>query len=277
MSSKHFKARMTLLLFLLGVAIAVPAFAGSAVIGSAAGSMNATLGGQALVPNTTIFSGDSLQVRDGAAVVAIGNSSRMVFGRETIGSFLRDADEVTLLLAQGNVSLYHPDDSVALRVRMGSISVMPVKGFKTLGEVAMIGGAVVVTTKEGLLRVEGSGPAVEVAKGKTITVMPKSARAPAAGAGGGVSSSTAFGVASVAASGLAAVLGGVAISRASDAKDSASSAATVAGSAVTSAQAAATAAAAAQTAANAAGCAVDSIAYQAGFASPILPVPAGCK
>ena len=72
---------------------------GAGVCGFAAasvvGTMNATVGGQTLLPNTTLFSGDSLQVKDGVAVVALGNASRMVFGRDTVALFLRDSDEVT--------------------------------------------------------------------------------------------------------------------------------------------------------------------------------------
>ncbi|HEV2382932.1 MAG TPA: hypothetical protein VG206_24465, partial [Terriglobia bacterium] len=62
-------ALRTLLRFgLLSALAAAPLYAGSAVVGSVAGSLNATVGGQALVPSTVIFSGDSLQVKDGAAV-----------------------------------------------------------------------------------------------------------------------------------------------------------------------------------------------------------------
>ncbi|HEV2178664.1 MAG TPA: hypothetical protein VGW33_15865, partial [Terriglobia bacterium] len=63
------KLRLSALL-VLSLTVSASAFAGSAVIGSVAGSLNATVGGQALNPNTVIFSGDSLQVKEGAAVVA---------------------------------------------------------------------------------------------------------------------------------------------------------------------------------------------------------------
>jgi hypothetical protein len=43
----------------------------------------------------------------------------------------------------------------------------------------MVNGALVVTAKEGLLRLEGNGAPVDVAKGKSITLVPKAARAPA--------------------------------------------------------------------------------------------------
>jgi hypothetical protein len=252
-----------ILLVLLGVMVAsVSAFAGSAVIGSVAGSMNATIGGQALMPNTTVFSGDSLQVKDGAAVVAVGQGSRLVFGRETVASFLRDESEVTVLLGQGNVSMYHPSSPMGLRVKVGEIAVTPAAGYKTLGEVAMVNGAVVVTTKEGLLRVEGSGPAVEVAKGKTITVHAKAARAPQGGAGAGVSGATALQVGSVATGATSAVLSGVAITRAGDARDAATAAGTSAADAVAAADDATAAAEAAQAEANSVGCALDQVGVQ---------------
>ena len=259
MLRKNLRARLTLLV-LLGVMVAsVSAFAGSAVIGSVAGSMNATIGGQALMPNTTVFSGDSLQVKDGAAVVAVGQGSRLVFGRETVASFLRDESEVTVLLGQGNVSMYHSSDRMGLRVKVGEISVLPAAGYKTLGEVAMVNGAVVVTTKEGLLRVEGSGPAVEVAKGKTITVRPKAARAPQGGAGAGVSSATALQVGAVGTGVASTVMSGIAISRAGDARDAAAAADATAASAVSAANAAKSAADSATDAANAAGCALNDL------------------
>jgi len=72
MFSKQQRRAIVLGIVLVAALAVVPAFGGSAVVGSVAGSMNATLGGQALLPNTTVFSGDSLQVKDGAAVVVVG-------------------------------------------------------------------------------------------------------------------------------------------------------------------------------------------------------------
>ena len=67
----------------LGILLCASAYAGSAVVGSVAGSVNATMGGRELIPNATIFSGDSLQVKDSVAVIALGRGSRMVLGRES--------------------------------------------------------------------------------------------------------------------------------------------------------------------------------------------------
>ncbi|HZO99273.1 MAG TPA: hypothetical protein VFD30_03165, partial [Terriglobia bacterium] len=54
-------SHVALFVILLGIT-ALPVLAGSAVVGSVAGSINATVGGQVLLPNTTIFSGDSVRV-----------------------------------------------------------------------------------------------------------------------------------------------------------------------------------------------------------------------
>lgn len=248
----------TALTILAAVMLAVgPAYAGSAIIGSVAGSKNATIDGQALVPNTTVFSGDSLRVKAGAAVVAVGRGSRLVFGEETVASFLREGTDVTVLLGQGNVLLYQEQAGVNLAVKAGGLTVVPTGGYKTLGEIAMVNGAVVVKAREGKLRVEGNGPAVEVVKGKTITV--KEARTAGRAPQGGVviSGATALQVGLVAGSGVAAVMGGVAASKAGDAQDAASAATTAALNAQDEAAAAAAAAEAAGEAANAAGCAVN--------------------
>lgn len=273
MISKQRRMGIVLGMMLVVALAVVPAFGGSAVVGSVAGSLNATLGGQALIPNTTIFSGDSLQVKDGAAVVAVGRGSRLVFGRETVASFLREASEVTVLLGQGNVSLYQGQAGVNVRVKAGTVTVAPTGEFKTLGEIAMVNGAVVVTAKEGKLRVEGNGPAVEVVKGKTLTVSAKAARSPQGGAAGagagsgsaGMSTSTALQIGSVAAGGTSTVMSGVAISRAGDARDAASAANATAKDAVSAAQDAQAAAEAADAAATSAGCAVDAVAQESVF------------
>lgn len=183
MSAKSSKMCFSLLvIFALSV---IPALGASAVVGSVAGGTNATIGGQVLVPNTTLFSGDSLRVKDGAAVVAMGAGTRMVFGRDTVASFERGTDEVTVLLGQGNVSMYHPENGMALRVKIGEVSVVAEKGFKTLGDVAMVNGTVIVTAKDGMLRVQGPERTMELTKGKTIAITPKTARTPQPDQAGG--------------------------------------------------------------------------------------------
>jgi hypothetical protein len=215
MSGKNFKLSFSLFVILAVMMGVVPTFAASAVIGSVAGGTNATIGGQTLLPNTTLFSGDSLKVRDGAAVVALGMGSRMVFGRETVASFERGTDEVTVELGQGNVVMYHPEAGMAMRVKIGDVSVSAGKGYRTLGEVAMVNGVVVVTAKEGMLQVQGPERTVELTKGKTIEITPKSAGSPQPGQGGsgkatsGWTSGEVIAVAGLAAGATGAVIGAV--------------------------------------------------------------------
>jgi len=244
---------------LTGAVAAAPAFAGSAVIGSVAGSTNASIGGQSLLPNTTIFSGDSVQVRDGVAVIAVGTSNRMVFGTDTVASFLRESNEVTVLLTRGNVSMLHPTEGTAVRVKAGAVSVVPTGGFRTLGEVAMVNGSVVVTAKEGALQVDDShGTTKRVAKGQTIVVSPKSADAHGSGGGWGSNANVWIEVATLGAAGAGAILAGVAMSRAGNAQSSANSAIAAANAATSSANTAnSTATTAASSAAAAAAAAAE--------------------
>jgi hypothetical protein len=171
---------VALVLFALGILTAIPAFAGSAVVGAAVAGKNASIGGETLIPGYTIFSGDNLKVADGAAVVTVGKGSRMVFGHDTAASFERQSNEVSALLGHGNVSLYHPlDDPTVLNLRVGNLSIAPAPGFKTLGEVAMVGTTLVVTTNEGLMHINSTGgQTLDVPKGKTVKLQARTQRAP---------------------------------------------------------------------------------------------------
>jgi len=283
-----FKIPSLLGVLLVALMAVVPALAGSAVVGSVAGSMNATVEGQPLIPNSVIFSGQSLSVKDGAAVIATNSGARMVLGRDTSASFLRDQNQLTLQLARGNVSLYQPDGNSTLRVTAGSVSVAPASGFKTLCQVAMVGDAVVVTAEKGSLRVEGNGAPVQLDQGKTMTIRPRNSRAPQASGGSqhfGGGGSEALEVGAIAAGGVAAILAGIGMSRAGDARDAANAAdsdakaATAAANAADSdAKAADSDAIAATSAANTAasyavgvGCALNTFSFEVGVPSPYTP------
>ncbi len=247
---KRIAWRVSLLVLLVGAVAIVPALAGSAVIGSVAGSMNASVGGQALLPNTTIFSGDSLQVKDGVAVIAVGSNSRVIFGRDTVASFLRESNEVTVLLSQGSISMLHSENGTPVRVKAGEVSVTPTSGFKTLGEVAMLNGSLVITAKEGSLQVDAQGQTKKVVKGQTIVVSPRTAQGKG-GAGWGGGSAT-LEIITLGAAGAAAILAGVAVSRAGNANSNATAAIAAANAATSAANAATSAANAATSTASAA-------------------------
>ena len=248
---------------LMGLGV-LPMLAGSAAVGSIAGSRDATLSGEALVPNTTVFSGDQLQVREGVAVVALDAGNRMVFGRQTEASFERGAKDVTVLLSRGNVSMYHPGASLGVAVKAGDVTVRPAAGYKTLGEVARLDGRLVVTAKEGMLQVERQGRTEAVGKGKTVT-LPMTAAAPvpnpAAPPDGNahITTATTLGVLGLGAGSAAAVLAGLGLSRSNDAKDAAKAATAAANSAAA--------------AANAAGCAtnIENARENPGTSSPYTP------
>ncbi len=259
MFSKRFELHVSILL-LVGMLASVSAFAGSAVIGSVAGSMNATIGGQSVLPGSTVFSGQSLKVTDGAAVVMTESGSRLVFGRGTEASFLKDSNEVTVGLNQGNVYVYNPPVSPGLRVKVGNLSIVPARGFKTLGEVAMANGSLVVSAKEGSFRLEGAGSPVEVAQGKTFRLVPKTGRSPQEGGHqrlGGVSTNTALDAIAAGGGVVAAILAGIGISRANGARDAANQADTDAKAAIAAANAADTDAKAATATSRLVGCALN--------------------
>jgi len=290
------RLRISLMLILLGMLASVPVFAGSAVVGSVAGSLNASVGGQALLPNTTVFSGDSLQVKEGAAVVALENGNRVALGKDTAASFQRNDNVVTIFLTEGSVSLFHPDSKTALKVQAGGVTVEPAPGFKTMGEVAMANGTVMVTAKDGTLQVNENGKTVEVAKGKTIALTPKTARAPQTGGSqklGGAPAWVDYTILGI--SGGAIIAAILAYSDAKGAKSNAIVAASNASSAIAAAQAAGSNAASAIQSAYIAqssalqaaflidhaesvnvGCSLNTFANAEGVASPYTPLVGSC-
>ncbi len=272
--------RVTLFAIVLGDVASVPSMAGSAVIGSVAGSMNATVGGQSLLPNTTIFSGDSLQVRDGVAVISVSNNSRVIFGRDTVASFLREGSEVTVLLSQGNVSMLHPIDGSAVRVKAGSVSIRSCTwSSRPLAKWPCLNGSIVVTAKDGALNVEDHGASKgNVAKGQTIVLTPMTADQKG-GSGWGGGGDTGWHIAIIGAAAASAVLSGLAMSRAGDAKTAAQDASSNAAAAAAAANAAAAAASAAAAAANSAAinseCILD-LATTGTYSSPVILSPQQC-
>jgi len=280
MSNKNLRFYMAVLVFCFSMLAAGPVFAGSAVVGSVAGGMNATIGGQPVLSGYTVFSGDNLKVRDGAAVVTMGKGSRAVFGRDSEASFLREGDNVTVQLTKGDVSLFQPgaESNAGLRVKIDNVTVGPASGFKTLGEVAMLDDSVVIRTKEGLLKVNwADGKSTEVAAGNALRLVPKTERAPQAAGGsqhfGGSANWVEY--ASLGAATVAAILAGIDISKANNASSNALAAESAANAANSTAGAALSAAQLANSSALAAGCALNFfVTGQTGQVSPFVP-PSG--
>ncbi|MGH9352759.1 MAG: hypothetical protein ACRD2G_11465, partial [Terriglobia bacterium] len=159
-----------------------------------------------------------------------------------------------------------------LAVNAEKWSITPGTGYKTVGDVAMLNGAVVVTTKEGSLHVVGNGQTMDVAQGKTITLLPKNGAMPQTGTSQKlVNWNTGLEAATLAVAGAGAILAGVAMSRAGNARDAANAADSQAAAATSAANAATSAANAAAANANHAGCAIDAVANENGEASPYKP------
>lgn len=166
-----------ILLGVIGLAAAT-ALGSPGAIGSLVGSKNATLDGQVPLPYTTVLNGDTLQVNNGLAMVSLNHGGRMMLGSNTEASFSRQPDGVTVSLNRGNVSLYHAQQGTGFKVKVGDVTVAPARGYRTIGEVAMADGLLLVTAKNGALKVEKAGTAEEVSEGKTITISTTADRAP---------------------------------------------------------------------------------------------------
>ncbi|HEV2495935.1 MAG TPA: hypothetical protein VG204_23125 [Terriglobia bacterium] len=184
--------------------------ANSTVVGVAVAVSNSSIDGAALQSGRTIVSGDDLQVQEGTALVAIGSGSHMLFGPDTAASFERTSDEVTAVVARGNVTLYQPhNEAVHLRVKVDDLFLAPAAGDETLGEVAVSDGSLYITTKQGLLRLEEGGSTMDLPKGKWIRLVHSPRRSAQLGRGSSGRSSLEW----VAAGGAsaAAVLAGLAL------------------------------------------------------------------
>lgn len=171
-------SRALLPVALMGLTAALAA-GGPVPIGSLVGSRNATLDGQVPLPHTTMLSGDSLRVDDGLAMVTLDRGNRMILGRKTEASFSRKSGGVTVSLNRGSISLYHPESGAVFRVKAGGVTVTPAPGQRTLGDVAMTDGLLMVTVKDGTLQVQKAGATKNVTRGKTITIATTATRAPA--------------------------------------------------------------------------------------------------
>lgn len=170
MSTRQPKKLGVILVVVLATMLPVSAFGGSTVIGSVAGDGSATLGGVAILANTTLYSGDTLQVQDGMAFVSTDRSGSLTFGQDTQVSFLRSSDQVTVVLAMGSVRMQHLAESGPLSIAAGDLVIVPSQGVLTEARFARQGHTLVVTTTEGVCRVIARGRTVEVGQGKTAAL-----------------------------------------------------------------------------------------------------------
>ena len=212
-----------------------------------------TLDGRPVEAQTTVFSGDTLAVGEGVAVLVFGSGSQIRLGSDTVASFVKEGDAITVQLGKGIVSISSAKDGL-IKVTATGVEITPVGGFKTIGHIAMLGatpGSLSVTAREGSLKISqpGSNP-VTVTSGSTITIRTQAAAGAPAPQGGSGGAGSALAAAAVALSGGALITSAVAASKAGD--DDATSAANAATSAANAASSAANAATSAANAATSA-------------------------
>ena len=207
------------------------------VVGQVTLTQATTIDGQPVKAQTTVFSGDTLAVGEGVAILMVSSGSQIRLGSDTVASFVKEGNAITVHLEKGIVSISSSKDGL-IKVTATGVEIAPEGGFKTIGHIAMLGGtqdSVSITAREGSLKITqpGSSP-ITVKSGSTITVKTQAAAgAPAPQGGAGGRNSLLLGVAAGASSG--AVLTSVlALTKASDANDAAE-AATAAANAATSA------------------------------------------
>ena len=214
------------------------------VVGQVTLTQATTLDGQPVKAQTTVFSGDTLAVGEGVAVLVVGSGSQVRLGSDTVANFIKEGDVIIVQLEKGIVSISSAKDGL-VKVTATGMEISPVGRFKTIGHIAMLGvtpGSLSVTAREGSLKITqpGSSP-VTVTSGSTIIVRTQTAAGAPAPQGGSGGSGTLVGVAAGASIGTL-IVSAVAASKAGDANSSANSALTAA-NAATSAATAATASA----------------------------------
>ncbi len=186
--------------------------AGGGAIGMVARTVDSTLDGQTARAYTALFNGDRLAA-SGLTVVKLNNGGQVVLAPNTIAAFTKGADNVTVKLEQGTVTLNRTNAGGILRVEAGEVLVVPATGFRTLGEVAMLDGKITVKATEGTMFLNGPDGPLQATKGKTITLPAtrKAARSPQPAGAGGTPAAAGLGSAAkwggLAAGGAGATLG----------------------------------------------------------------------
>lgn len=164
------------------IVLATAATIGSPVpVGWLMGARDAILDGELALPHTAVLSGDNLRVSNGLAIVTLDQGNRIVLGRDTEASFSQEKNGVTVSLFRGTMSLYHEETGRTFQVKAGDAMVVPSQHFRTLGEIAVANGLLMVKANDGAMAVEKAGTTQEVRKGKMITIETPAAGVPTPG------------------------------------------------------------------------------------------------
>ena len=139
------------------------------VIGVVTQSSQASMGGSPVLRGQTVLDGDRLLVGDGAAVILLAGTTRVILRRDTEVWFQRDPDGAAVaLLARGDLSFSHDGDNPEILIRTGNVTIRPANRLRTQGVVTILDGALTIAAASGSVRVEGVGQPLEVAEGKAL-------------------------------------------------------------------------------------------------------------
>jgi hypothetical protein len=139
------------------------------VMGVVTESSQASIGGLPALRGQTVLSGDSMLAGDGAAIILLADSTKVIVRRDTEVSFQRAQDGAALaLLARGDLSFAHDGDNPEIRVRTGNVTIRPASHLRTLGVVTIRDGALQIAATAGSVRVEGAGLPVEIPEGRAV-------------------------------------------------------------------------------------------------------------
>ena len=152
--------------------LASPAWcATNPVVGTAGPSQAATVRGAGLLPGTTLFSGDTVDVgARGDAALSFGRGSMARLGQETTLRLEKGDSRVAFELLRGRVA-FRSSVELPVEARLADASILPANGLAAVGVMAFRSPKVVVITAEKgalLVRTAHDARSVSLREGESL-------------------------------------------------------------------------------------------------------------
>jgi hypothetical protein len=176
-----------LLACLIVVLLACPAFSSPGVVGTAANSQGARVRGVELVPGTTIFSGDTIDVGEqGRARITLAGGGMMRLDANTQIRLTRTAEKIEFELTMGRIAFRLPGQPV--QARLADATIASANGQEAAGIIAMLSPTKgIIASEKGELLVTTATNAKSVTlregEGVEVTVPPPQKGGAATGTG----------------------------------------------------------------------------------------------